>query len=329
MRILKFNKFIVLNELVKNVKSVISHIDHICKEVKSIYPYVTFNISENDHLSICKLKETDVKKVEQILSKFKQNLLREDIIISFAINNGAAAINEIEIGVKFKNIHTKRVFPNRFLYHSTTKENIDSILKNGLIPVSHSDSKEWSKTKGLEYPPAIFVTNSYNPSDVWGIGDAIKIDTKGLKNKWWEDLNFSGLGPKSVAIMTFEPIPPSHLKLVTKEDIEEKKREFERENSEKNAKITKEKEIETNRVLDTNKEPKSDNKEIEMVVMDGTKEVLDWFLKPKRPELEMKNILFHMILLSKKFEKDNVYDYIISRFSDMIDMDQVNRFLMM
>jgi hypothetical protein len=72
------------------------------------------------------------------------------------------------------------------------------------------------------YPPAVFATVlvagwfKNEGDDIW------RIDLAGLKNKWWEDLNFyEHLNPKTRKndikyLMTFDPIPPENLTLYHK-----------------------------------------------------------------------------------------------------------------
>ena len=63
----------------------------------------------------------------------------------------------------------------------------------------------------MEYPPAIFAIDkgkklwfTSQNTDLW------KINTKGLPNIWWKDLN--GIDG---AVMTFEPIPKDHIELIS------------------------------------------------------------------------------------------------------------------
>ena len=163
-------------------------------------------------------KETN-KKLKEKLTELKEVLLENGIMISFFINYS-------EVEIYFKQINVK-VKPTRYVYHSTSVENRDSILKNGLIPKSSDESKEWRYSIHLSYPKAIFATmvdlknGVINP---WKNDDTVdiwRIDTNKLNNEWFVDLNYVD-EKNNKHIMTFQPIPPKYLEIAKKGVLNEK-----------------------------------------------------------------------------------------------------------
>ena len=153
--------------------------------------------------------EKDEINLRLILVKYEKVLLKANIYMTYMFEGGRCIIY-------FKSLFTGRVKPNEFIYHVSLEKNRESILKNGLVLKSSSESRLWNSAK-LSYPPAVFATNS-NKGDTWHDGaDVWQIDTEGLPNKWWYDLNFF-YGKQSDSdkkfIMTFESIPADHVKLI-------------------------------------------------------------------------------------------------------------------
>ena len=158
----------------------------------------------------------DLKKekiVNNILNKWKSKLFRQNIILAFKIYHNDYQKKEekilsyrLSIHIVLKEIYKGIVKPPKFVYHTSSSENRNSILENGLIPKKHSESQRWGNTIGLEYPAAIFATTD----GYWNKGDIWKIDTSKIKNIWYKDLNIQ----TSNVIMTFESIPPNALELI-------------------------------------------------------------------------------------------------------------------
>jgi len=119
------------------------------------------------------------------------------------------------INMFVKDLYTKRYFPKRYLYHRTKKSNRESIREKGLEPKEFTSGNWTFESFDLSYPPTIFATETKNGWQ-WGGTDVWRIDTKGLRNKWWEDLNFYKNYDQrdSDAVMTFDTIPPNNLKLL-------------------------------------------------------------------------------------------------------------------
>jgi hypothetical protein len=145
--------------------------------------------------------EIDNSLLEEKLSELRERLLGEKIYISyedFGKRSGGYYYN-----VYFKNLYTEMVIPMRYIYHCSPVFNRESIKKYGLIPRGSDESAEWGSYKYLGYPPAVFATNSVgDEKTVWKIGygvDIWQIDTNGLTNEWWYDLNFFGTYKKDTA----------------------------------------------------------------------------------------------------------------------------------
>lgn len=142
-----------------------------------------------------------IQNIIIILNNYKIDLLeKEDLLLVIDDEN------ENKITCIFKETKIREVKPQRYVYHQTDKENIDDILKDGLKP-KESDGRF---TKEMDYPPAIFASNSdklfYDDDDTI----VLKIDTTLIQNIWWVDLNFYN---SDIYIMTFEPIPPSAISI--------------------------------------------------------------------------------------------------------------------
>jgi hypothetical protein len=212
----------IINELVRNTKLISSYVDDIKKMIISINPNVKlYKKLETSTpirliLTIYCLKENDLPELEKQLDSWKTKLQRESIILSYNKEDSCPEELRIQYHVIIKDLFTKRVKPNRFLFHFTNSD-ASSILDKGLLPKSSSDSKVWT-VPTLAYVPAIFAVNSFNTRYKWMGKNIILIDTKGLSNKWWYDLNFDAREP---LIMTYEPISAKNLRLITAEEYKE------------------------------------------------------------------------------------------------------------
>lgn len=217
---MKFLKsFTQINELVGNKKLMTSYIRDIKEDILQINPDVEISLENklNDSivLTISLLREDDILKLKKVLKSWKDKLFNIGVMFSSRESKELPPKMQICWLIIIKDINTKRVKPNRFIFH-WTKES-ESVLNSGLQPMSMSHSKSWNNPM-LDYPPAVFACNSYEVGKQWLIGKCILIDTKGLKNKWWYDLNFP-IG--DAAIMTLDPVPKEHLHLVKFPQINE------------------------------------------------------------------------------------------------------------
>ncbi len=170
--------------------------------------------------------KNNIKKVMRILKHWKKYCLEHDnLIIMVGYIDFEHSISAKFI-IRYKTLKIKRIKPLKFIYHQTKKENIESILKNGLIP---KDSSAWmDEDKSLEYPPAIFVNNISYLDDKEMFHSkteeyiVLQINTTKIKNKWYADLNLSNDDKirrfKPIKyIMTFEPIPPEAIRVINKQ----------------------------------------------------------------------------------------------------------------
>lgn len=105
------------------------------------------------------------------------------------------------------------VTPNRFVYHKSNPFFRDNISEEGLTPKGKSET--WLSDTKIN-SEVIFATNSDNPDDwfnsTWD-DDIYKIDTRGLKNQWFKDPNFTN---GHHHIITPQSIPNSAIKLIYK-----------------------------------------------------------------------------------------------------------------
>jgi len=294
--ILKFNEFSV-NELVKNVKSVEFHAEKLKSEIGGILPNIDFRVSRQDvHyvIEISKLAETEVSPVMNLLSKMRLKLSQEDLLVSYSRNDSCPAGDDIQIIVYIKNVHTIRVKPGRYVYHFTDKKNVDSILKRGLFPKSSITSSDWNM-KSLEYPPAIFAVN--DSKTLWGSGSILRIDTVGLSNKWWQDLNFA---EKTAAIMTFEPIPANHITLISHSDRK------------------------SDVVVSSGGDEGDILAKAKGIVLSGDVDELDLFLGGLSGG-DLGKVCGHISLVAASRGKDWVLDYLEDKYSDLVDWAKVNQ----
>jgi hypothetical protein len=154
--------------------------------------------------------------IEKCLNSWRDKLIKNDSGFILSYKYGEELYNYL---IVLRDYRTQRVNPNRYVYHCSPIMNRESIRKNGLELRRSTDSFEWSGALNLAYPPSIFATNN-NEERIWDSRqDLWRIDTMGLGNKWYYDLNFPYSKYKDDSdsmnpIMTFEPIPAKHLKLI-------------------------------------------------------------------------------------------------------------------
>lgn len=111
------------------------------------------------------------------------------------------------------------VKPNRYVYHSSNEAFRKSIDKKGLIVKGKSDT--WLEDTNIK-GKVIFASNSNKRSDWFDStydDDIYEIDTSLIKNKWYQDPNFSS----DKYIFTYENIPSNAIKLIYKGSQEDSK----------------------------------------------------------------------------------------------------------
>jgi len=122
-----------------------------------------------------------------------------------------------EIDRKDENVNTKlvRITPNRYLYHTSNPIFRNKILEVGLITKGRSET--WLSDTKID-GEVIFAVNSDDKDDWWDStydDDIYRIDTKNLKNQWYNDPNFD---EEDKRVITFENIPKNNIKLIYKGD---------------------------------------------------------------------------------------------------------------
>lgn len=202
-----------VNELVKNERRAQALADEICQKAKEICASCSAEATMGDVSMIVSISKIDMRymaAIESMLADIKPEMEKQDLVLSWSENSAAPAVESPQIVAHIKSVHTIRVKPPRYVYHFTNADS-ESILSKGLVPMPSSSSKQWGRTAALEYPQAIFAIA--DDETHWSGKNLFEIDTQGLKNRWWKDLNFSDKG-YSPAIMTFEPIPADHIRMI-------------------------------------------------------------------------------------------------------------------
>jgi hypothetical protein len=111
---------------------------------------------------------------------------------------------------------SRLVKTNKYVYHKSNPIFRDEISSMGLIPKGKSEA--WLSDTNIK-GKVIFATNSDNEKDWFDStydDDIYKIDTKLIKNKWYQDPNFYCESNNCKYIITYEPIPKSAIKLIYK-----------------------------------------------------------------------------------------------------------------
>ncbi len=282
--ILRFGGFCQLNEMVKNERRAQALADEICRKVEEVCTLCSTEIEMGDVSMLVVISNVDeqyMSKINSILSSMKPKMEKQDLVLSWYENTAAPARKSPQIVAHIKSVHTIRVKPPRYIYHYTNAD-INSILRKGLVPISSSFSDKWRKNSALEYPAAIFAIA--DDETLWGGSNLLEIDTQGLKNKWWKDLNFTG-GP---AIMTFEPIPADHIRVISES---ERKTRSDAKKADAASKRTTERasdvkfaeEIKKGTASFEGKDPVNASFEvISAIASGGGKEALDWYFSCER-----------------------------------------------
>lgn len=212
--------------MIKNKKNATTLVRRLLKEIINIvgkrpdFGYI------DDRLDI---RNIDVKfstKIDNIFKKYENIFIINDIWMKWINSTSEEVIliapstkNDSDLNfdfhntgkllttyhMKIKDIYLKRVKATKYIYHTTKKENKQSIIKNGLVPKLNKNFLD--SDINLSHPKAIFATMS-NIKDVWQYNpdenDLWQIDTSKIDNKWFQDLNmpnWKGL------IVTYDKIP--------------------------------------------------------------------------------------------------------------------------
>ena len=147
----------------------------------------------------------------KFINAWKNKLKDKSIIVDYSISS---EYGHYAVEIHLKDLFMKRIKPPRYVYHKTSKEVRDSILKNGLIP-----SKNEGEYGRFSYDkPFVFASIKadklfshryhYDPKDY----DIWIIDTTKIDNIWFVDFNFPN---DNNHIITETPVPVSALKRVT------------------------------------------------------------------------------------------------------------------
>lgn len=324
MRYLKrYEIFNPINELVKNLKSTQAIADDICEQAKKLVICKTkTEVGDSLIISIYGLKRSDISVIENLLSKYQKEVMKQDLILSYGEDKSVTEFEGIKIVIYLKSIYSIRVKPQRYVYHFSMEDK-ESILKNGLQPRKSDSSKSW-KNPALSYPPAVFAIN--DDSTLWGVGTCFEIDTQGLKNKWWRDLNFM-IGP---AIMTFDSIPADNIRVISNRERSdrEKIKKVHAANllsaaAAEELKLSQAVESGDQEFLLKSEPPSIDSKTSRSVAKYGTKEVLDWFFSIQRSDKEIQTIAN----LAATVGNVVVSEYLDEKFPGVVDKAKIAKIL--
>ena len=290
--ILRFGGFCQLNEMVKNERRAQALALEICRKSKEICPSCSpeAEMGQASMLAvISNVDRRDMAAIESMLSAMRPEMEKQDLVLSWSENTGAPAAKSPQIVAHIKSAHTIRVKPPRYVYHYTNAD-AESILDKGLVPRPSSSSDRWRRNAALEYPAAIFAIA--DDETQWGGKALLEIDTEGLENRWWRDLNFS-VGP---AIMTFEPIPADHIRKISEEERKarsqakkaqaDSKRESDRASDESFAQ-----EIEKGSASFDGRDPASASFKVASAIASwGGKEALEWYFSCERTDRQAQSM---------------------------------------
>lgn len=231
------NEFLI--QSVKNPVLMKFIVKELLNDIKKITPSIKRdNMNFHDYSKMwweLEIRWLDLKvksKLENLLKTRQENLLKNGTILAYKISEHPlfnlvgddlelTGESELWINIFIKDLYSKRFNPPKYLYHSSSSENRESIKKNGLKKIEFSKGNWTLESLKNYYPPSVFATvekdgwyNKVIKGDVW------RIDTTNLKNIWWEDLNFyrhEDPNKEPVdCVMTFDSIPTEHLELVHK-----------------------------------------------------------------------------------------------------------------
>ena len=206
----------ILKEYISNEKLMDVYISEFIRDLKNnvpdVYADVDYSFGGKRHSSsIVEILNYDERKyssiIAKIIRKWKEKLSNYGIVVGSQESHS----NREEYGgkmfyVSFKNMTTKRIKPNRFVFHASEVDP-SIIYSEGLKPKS-SDEGKWTHYN-LAYPSAVFAGNTYD--NAWGGKNIYIIDTTIASNSWWYDLNEfreDNLDYGKGLIMTFEPVSP-------------------------------------------------------------------------------------------------------------------------
>ena len=96
--ILRFKDFDPINEVVKNLKSTQAIADDICEQAKKLVLCKTrTEVRDSLIISIYGLKRSNLSVIENLLSKYQKEVMKQDLILSFGEDKSAAEFEAIKV----------------------------------------------------------------------------------------------------------------------------------------------------------------------------------------------------------------------------------------
>lgn len=175
--------------------------------------------------------------IDDILERSKTNAYKDNFVLSFKKHKSQEPDisffdEEIPKGdgsskwlityqIAAKDGLAEKVSPPRYVYHTSKKDNRESILKQGILAKDFSESYWKGEGPELDYGrPLVFVSKTDKVGELW-MGDPSynrdvwRIDTTKFDADWFEDPNTAHLIDKN-ELTTTSSIPPYAIELVKK-----------------------------------------------------------------------------------------------------------------
>lgn len=235
----------LIKEIVSNKEGALSILRGILKQIQDIGGG-TIKRDNVEHekrsrayiLTIRGIGEELENTIDDILEKSKINVSKDNFVLSYSKHKSKepdlwwffdeeAPREEVSpkwfltYKIAVKDGLAEKVSPPRYVYHTSKKDNRESILKQGILAKDFSESYWKGEGPELDYGrPLVFVSKTDKVGELW-MGDPSynrdvwRIDTTKFDADWFEDPNTAHLIDKN-ELATTSSIPPYAIELVKK-----------------------------------------------------------------------------------------------------------------